>query len=249
MTTEKDVNRLIGCYLRASLLSAPDHAEIGPFAVKFNGASASPFLSYAAPRDDAKPTEDEVLTLIEAFRARGRVARLEYIPAAAPEVEPVLLAAGFEAEARYPLMVCDDIKPLSAEGIQFALAGTGAEFEAAVNAGNDAYHEDGFTVDVMSDLVQHGALLALALDGGQTVGIGMATAAQDGVVEIAGIGVIDEYRQRGIGGAITAFVTREAFARGARLAWLTPGSDAAERIYARAGFEPRSEQLHISKPD
>lgn len=79
------------------------------------------------------------------------------------------------------------------------------------------------------------------------VGAGMATPAHEGVSEVAGIGVRMNYRRRGIAGALTACATREAFARGIDLAWLTPGHDEAERIYARAGFVRASEQLHISK--
>jgi predicted GNAT family acetyltransferase len=67
------------------------------------------------------------------------------------------------------------------------------------------------------------------------------------VSEVAGIGVRVAYRRRGIAGALTSCLAREAFACGIELIWLTPGSDDAERIYARAGFVRASEQLHISR--
>ena len=75
----------------------------------------------------------------------------------------------------------------------------------------------------------------------------MATPAHEGVSEVAGIGVRVAIAARYRGRA-QPLLTREAFAREVELAWLTPGSDDAERIYARAGFARASEQLHISKP-
>ena len=76
---------------------------------------------------------------------------------------------------------------------------------------------------------------------------GSATPQHDGVTEIVGIGVLARFRGRGIAGALTSLLAREAFARGANLAWLTPEHDEARNIYARTGFVSVSEQLHISK--
>jgi predicted GNAT family acetyltransferase len=68
------------------------------------------------------------------------------------------------------------------------------------------------------------------------------------VTEIAGIGVLEGHRRRGIAGAITAGLARAAFAAGQTTAWLTPGDDGAHRVYARAGFVDRSAMLHLSVP-
>lgn len=78
------------------------------------------------------------------------------------------------------------------------------------------------------------------------IGAGVATAPIDGVSEIAGIGVRPPSRRRGSAGAITALLARKSFENGVALAWLTPGSSEAERIYARAGFVAALEALHIS---
>jgi ribosomal protein S18 acetylase RimI-like enzyme len=112
--------------------------------------------------------------------------------------------------------------------------------------GAEAY-DDAVYPDPLRRLVEQGGVLAVARANGFAVGAGMATPAHEGVCEVAGIGVRVAHRRRGIAGAVTACVAREAFKRGVELVWLTPGSDDAERIYARAGFIRASEQLHISK--
>jgi len=92
-------------------------------------------------------------------------------------------------------------------------------------------------------------IVAAARDtaSGAVVAGGVATPPIDGISEIAGIGTIAAFRQRGAASAVTALLAREALARGTSLLWLTPGSKDAERIYARAGFEAVTEALHISK--
>jgi predicted acetyltransferase len=65
--------------------------------------------------------------------------------------------------------------------------------------------------------------------------------------EIAGIGVRASFRRRGIAGALTARLVREAFAAGVSVAFITPGHDEEARIYSRAGFVPVGEILHISR--
>jgi hypothetical protein len=46
---------------------------------------------------------------------------------------------------------------------------------------------------------------------------------------------------------VVARLTREAFDAGVTLPFLTPESNAEERIYARAGYVRVSEVLHISR--
>ena len=136
-----------------------------------------------------------------------------------------------------------------AGGIHIGLASDDRDIVDAADVGAEAYDDEVYP-DPLRRLVAQGGTLAIARDPkkGLAVGAGMATPAHEGVSEVAGIGVRVRYRRRGIAGALTACVTREAFKRGVELAWLTPGHDDAERIYSRAGFVRASEQLHISKP-
>jgi predicted GNAT family acetyltransferase len=89
-------------------------------------------------------------------------------------------------------------------------------------------------------------VLARDVSTGRVVGGGVATAPADGVSEIAGIGVLESHRRRGIAGAITARLAAELFASGVGTAFLTPGDDGAHRVYARAGFADTTEILHLS---
>jgi GNAT superfamily N-acetyltransferase len=92
------------------------------------------------------------------------------------------------------------------------------------------------------------ALLARDVATGAVVGGGVATVPGDGVTELAGIGVLESHRRRGIAGAITAGLTRSAHAAGTTTGWLTPGDDGAHRVYARAGFTEATTQVHLSRP-
>src|SRR5919198_4606718 len=95
----------IQAYLRVAAPRGRDSERIGPFLATFNRDSDNPYLNYAIPDDGATPSADDVAALVNAYRARARKPRLEYVSSLAPAVEPALLAAGFEVEGRLPLMV------------------------------------------------------------------------------------------------------------------------------------------------
>jgi len=243
----QNLDSRIQAYLRAHAMRMADHERNGPFLSAFDGVSDNPYRNYAVPDDGAKPCLDDVAALEAAFIRRRRKPRLEYIAAAAPEVESALLARGFAIEKRYPILTCLTGEVRELPGIDVAEARTEADIVAAAEALSEAYGDDAPYPDPLFRLIDQGGMLAIVRDGETVVGAGMATPQHEGVTEIAGIGVRDRFRRRGVAGAVTSFLTRMAFARGATLAWLTPGSDGAERVYERAGFSRASEQLHISK--
>jgi GNAT superfamily N-acetyltransferase len=53
---------------------------------------------------------------------------------------------------------------------------------------------------------------------------------------LAGVAVLPEARGRGVGAAISSWLVRRGFERGAELAHLHPDGDGAARLYARLGF-------------
>jgi GNAT superfamily N-acetyltransferase len=240
-----DLDSRIQAYLRAHALRMADHERNGPFLSAFDEVSDNPYRNYAVPDDGAKPGADDIAALEAAFVRRRRKPRLEYIAAAAPEVEAALLARGFAVEQRYPILTCCDGEVRDLPGIEIVEARADADIVAAAKALSQAYGND--APYPLRRLLEQGGVLAIVRDGAMVAGAGMATPQHEGVTEVAGIGVRESARRRGIAGALTAFLARTAFARGATLAWLTPGSDGAERVYERAGFRRSSEQLHISK--
>ena len=79
--------------------------------------------------------------------------------------------------------------------------------------------------------------------------VAAATAPQDGLSEVAGIGVLAQARNRGIGGVMTAAAARDAAAKGAELVFLSPGSEGARSVYERVGFRPAETSLYYADPE
>lgn len=244
----------IAAYLRASIVDGREHEELGPFTASFSRSSQNPFLNYAIPDDGAEPTTDDVAALMAAYEGRGLAPRLEYLPDLAPAVEAALLAADFVVEGRLVLMVPGQPR------VEAVLAGY--ELIAPVTDGdlrdlravqNEAYGDPGPVDDATVARLRSnldggaGAVLARVLRGGEPVGAGEFTAPIDGVTEITSIAVREGWRRRGIAAAITARLLRDAAAAGVTTPFLM-ANEAESRVYARVGFDPIGEVLHISKP-
>jgi GNAT superfamily N-acetyltransferase len=253
------VDSTIQAYLRSVISSGTrDTERVGPFLAGFDRSSDHPYLSYAVPEDGAEPTAEDVAALRGAFERRGRVPRLEYLPSVAPAAQAPLLAGGFIVEGDLPLMTCapgeaPDLAP--PDGVELVLATSDEDLRAGGAVANAAFGEPGEPgpkdLERTRRFLHAGGLAVMARerDNGEAVGWGVYIAPRDGATELAGIGVAESHRRRGIAGAITARLAREAFSRGVTTAFLTPGDDGAERVYARAGFAPRTRMLHLRVPD
>ena len=245
----------IQSYLRSVVTAGSrDTERVGPFLAGFDRDSDHPYLSYAIPDDGAEPTAADVAALREAFERRSRVPRLEFLPAVAPAAEAALAAGGFALEGVLPLMVAaaGESPPLEPpDGIELVIPTSDADLQAGGAVANAAFGEPAepgpADLERTRRFLSAGGLAVLARerDSGEAVGWGVFIAPRDGATELAGIGVRESHRRRGIAGAITARLAREAFARGVITAFLTPGDDGAERVYARAGFVPRTRMLHM----
>ncbi|WP_158884362.1 GNAT family N-acetyltransferase [Amycolatopsis anabasis] len=241
----------IQSYLRRNATHGRDTERIGPFLATFSPGTANPFLNYAIPDDGATPRQSDVDGLTEAFRRRALLPRLEFIPGTAPAAERVLLDRGYSVERRVPLMVCPPGSVAGVPvppGIELVVPASDAEFAAMSAAQHIAFGEPA-PIDPVEHptIVESGgfAVLAREAGAGATVGGGVGDVVSERTTEIAGIGVLEPYRRRGIAAAITAFLTREAHERGVRTAFLTPGGEAEERVYARVGYRPADEMLHL----
>jgi ribosomal protein S18 acetylase RimI-like enzyme len=79
----------------------------------------------------------------------------------------------------------------------------------------------------------------LATVGGRTVGVARSVVTDEWAgpaVGVFGVGVLPEYRRRGIGSALTSHLVAEGFAAGAKFAHLNPDTEEARRLYERLGF-------------
>jgi ribosomal protein S18 acetylase RimI-like enzyme len=198
-----------------------------------------------------------VAALVGAYEEQGRKPRLEYIPVSAPAVEPALLSAGFLEEDRPALMACmpgTERRSVPPEGIILVAPSSDDDLLALADVQRQAFGEltmaGAADVATMRSAIEGGAIALLAREEstGEAVGGGVCTPLDGGVTEIVGIGVHPSFRRRGVASALTACLAADAFNRGATLAWLTPGDEDAQRIYARAGFQPIGELLMISRP-
>jgi predicted GNAT family acetyltransferase len=248
------LDRQLQEHVRQVAVRGRDVERIGPFVATFDPRSADAYLSYAFPDEGARPSAEDVNALAAAYRRRQRVPRLELFPAVAPDVADALARGGFSVEAELAVMTCGAEDAIAADGP----AGVAIEVPRSDDlrgmrvAQHRAFGDEEPVVDDAELARQRasmgeGALAVLARDvvTGAIVGGGVATVPADGVTEIAGIGVLESHRRRGIAGALTCALTAAAIAAGIELAWLTPGDAGAHRVYALAGFQDRSTMLHM----
>ncbi|MEA2573089.1 MAG: hypothetical protein QOH93_387 [Chloroflexia bacterium] len=252
------LNSRIQEYLRFAAGHGRDVERIGPFLATFSTHSDNPYLNYAIPDDNAAPSPDEVAALVKAYNKRRRRPRLEYISALAPLVEGVLTSAGFVVEGRLPLMTCSpgsEQDMPTPDGIEFVIPASDEELLDTLMAQDEAYGAANPTRDLEAAIrlrasMEAGMLVVLArvASTGEPVGGGVCTVPKDGVTEIAGVGVREQYRRRGVAGALTSRLLKEAFNTGITLPFLMAAHEAEERIYARVGFSTIGDVLHISRP-
>lgn len=246
----------IQAYLRATALGFYDAVPVPPFTAFFHPRDPLRYLNYAIPDEPARGDLGEPLArLRETFRERDRLPRFEYVEGFAPELAASLEQAGFELELRAPLMTCPATaiaEPPSVAGLAIVPATENAR--AYLTVGRRAFgerHESELPDDEVAAWSARRTQANTALLGlldGEPVAVSAATPPQDGLSEVAGIGVLEQARRRGIGAAMTAAAAREAGAKGAGLTFLSPGSDGAQSVYERIGFRPAETSLYYADP-
>ncbi|MET7444739.1 GNAT family N-acetyltransferase [Streptomyces sp. NPDC005508] len=240
-------------YARTLTLRSPDHYRVGPFTVRHNPSWELKFANYAIPDQDAEPTARDIADLVAAFRAHDRLPRLEFLPAWAPAVEPALLAAGFTVENRAPVLACTAdglLTPEPVDGLHVAEPVTDDEFTSAAAVQHTGFGGEGGPDDGeiawLRGATEGGGVSALATVDGLPTGAGGCSVPVDGIGELAGLAVAGTFRRRGVGAALSAWLTRTAFERGFHAVWLEPGGPDVERIYAGIGYRRTGEKLNIS---
>jgi len=246
-------------YLRHIAHRQYDTVSVPPFTLFFHPTDTLVYFNYAIP-DEPTPSapgndlRQPLSTLRATFAARGRQPRFEFIQEFAPNLAPVLRAAGFAEQARQQLMICTPgtycTVPAIAGLTITPLTGNSplADAQDFLTTQRQGFDPADPTVATeqqaeqwLRELQTNTPLLA-RLDG-RPVGAGMFTQPFDTITEIVGIATLRPFRRRGVGTAITARAVQVAFIQGATIACLTAADERAGRLYQRVGFLPYATML------
>jgi ribosomal protein S18 acetylase RimI-like enzyme len=236
----------IQAYLRETARGFYDVAPVPPFTCFFNPRDPLRYYNYAIPDEPVGGDLDAPLERLRAeFRHRDRLPRFEYVEGFAPELGDALERAGFALELRAPLMTCaaGEIAP-SPDIPGLRIVPAAEDWRAYITVGRRAFGDE---PEVSDEEVEEraarndGGSALLGLLDGEPVAVSAAAPPLDGLSEVAGIGVLEHARTRGIGGAMTVAAARDAAANRAELLFLAPGSDAAQSVYQRVGFRAGAE--------
>jgi ribosomal protein S18 acetylase RimI-like enzyme len=236
---------------------------VPPFTLFFHATDPLPFFNYAIPDASAAPFGDLAAPLARLraeFAARRRVSRFEFVEACAPALSAALEAHDFILENRTQLMVC----PRGSERAAPAVAGL--EVEAldertpleklglfldvqrrafGLPSLNPATREDARSL--CNSLGDGFALVGRI--GGRPVATAMIQPGEDGLTELVGVATLEEFRRRGIGGALSFEAVRRAFGLGISLVFLSAADARAGRVYEAAGFSPSGHSLFYRTPE
>lgn len=241
--------------MRRSAAAGRSTEQVGPFLATFSANSANPYLNYAVPDDGARPSPSDVDALTGVYRRRDLLPRVEFLVDTAPAAEHALLAAGWSVERRIPVMLCPTGSAVAVPppaGVELVVPDTEDEVRGMLTAQYEAFGEppevSAAEVGRTLERVRAGGFAVFARDAatGEPAGGGVAEEIVDGTTEVAGIGVRTAFRRRGIGAALTAFLTAAVHDAGARTVFLTPAGVPEQRMYARVGYAPAGEMLHLS---
>ena len=249
------VPALIATCMRAAV-TARSGGRAGPFTIGLDPHSDDPMRNYAVPDHDARPGPGDTDALIEFFRRRHRIPRLEYVAEDAPGAWAALAAAGFTVERRTPVMIAAPATPLAARspaGITIRQAASDADLTAAAAVQHHAYqmpHPPGpHDLARLTALTRRRGLVAIAVDdtSGTVVGTGLVDVAGDrpAVGELAAVGVLTAFRRQGIASALSVYLARTAHSQGIGLVFLEAEPE-EEQIYRRTGFTDASTKLWAS---
>jgi ribosomal protein S18 acetylase RimI-like enzyme len=250
----------IQTYLREIARGFYDVVPVPPFTAFFNARDPLRFFNYAIPDEPVGgDLRGPLERLREAFRRHERLPRFEYVEGFAPLLATALEQAGFELELRAPLMTCPAaaiVEPAAVPGL--AVVPAADDVRAFLTVGRRAFGS-GDEPEAAEEEVEAwrarradtgtSPLGLLGLLGGEPIAVASATPPQDGLSEVAGIGVLEHARTQGIGSVMTAAAARHARANGAEVVFLAPGSDDARSVYERVGFRPAETMLNYADPE
>jgi ribosomal protein S18 acetylase RimI-like enzyme len=199
---------------------------------------------YARPRfPGGQPMVADVLKVRERQRELGVPEAFEWVHETTPGLLDVAVEAGLEV-LQAPLLVLDPeklpephphVRVLDTRPVEVSVVAELAFSSPGTAPGETGVAErDAALAGAVQMSTRHRHAVA-DLPGEGVLAVGTAQRAGD-VVEIAGIGTLPAARRRGLGGAVTAELARDALERGAELVFLSAGSLEIARVYERVGF-------------
>jgi GNAT superfamily N-acetyltransferase len=218
-----------------------DPPLIGPFAVRLDRESTSPYRNYAAPRTTAVPTRSDIDDLVALFASRGLPARLEYVEHGS-QLTDALLGAGFTVAQRIPVLrLATLVPPRPAAGVIVGAAVTRDDLVGAAGVMALAYGDDvpiEHAADRLQRTVDAGGSVTVGRHKAtrQIVGAGLHTSPVAGLVELAAVATHPDFRRLGIASNVGADLVEHAAGIGAAPFLQAEGDDEA-RLYERLGFE------------
>lgn len=234
--------------------SDADVEDFGPLTL-FVSRGSFPYYARPALDGPSPVTADQAAAVRARQRELGVPEAFEWIQELAPDLAPLLEAAGMvvyrlplmlhrrditldaPAHVRVRILGADDpALPAveAARGIGFASPGTavGPAGDADRVAATMAYGFHG----VRAELASGRRVMAAAFNGSGPVSAGCGIRRGD-VAEITGVATLPAYRRRGYGTAVTQCLVRRLRSQGVRLCFLSAASDDIARVYERAGFD------------
>jgi predicted GNAT family acetyltransferase len=227
-------------YLRDRVAVEREPVPAGAFTLYVHPTEDHPFLNYAIPNEGAEPDDGSALTA--AAHERGLMPRVEAVQPCAPWVGDM---PGYEIEEELRLMATEAPVAQESEAELVVVRRGSPHVEGLMRAQMAAFGEPAPSAEQVARW--DGRAVAALVDG-SVVGGASWTLVLDGMTEVAGIGVLEEFRRRGIAGALTAEATRQGFLEGASMAVLVPGHEGAARVYERAGYANASRMIHVRRP-
>jgi ribosomal protein S18 acetylase RimI-like enzyme len=257
MTGDVRVLRRIDRYLDGVPRTVARTEAVGPFTLFVNDGVGWRF--YARPTAGATTfTGADVRAVRMRQRELGQPEAVEWLVEVAPGVAAAAEGGGMDV-ALHPLLLLDRPEPRApplpatarvqlvspeddiAELHAIAALAFGAPGRRARTIGPGALSaeaarvEDGMVAFTRARMTRALTVTVVATIDGRPVAVGSHNPLQ-GVTEIVGVATLPGFRGRGLGGAVTHALVRDALERGISTVFLSAGDARIARIYERVGF-------------
>ena len=228
---------------------------LGPFELFVKVGAGWPY--YARPRLGAQDfSAADVARVRDRQRELGAPESFEWVAETTPRLASAVEAGGLPIRT-HPLMVLDAFKAPTSEaeaevrlvsptddlarfgavaGLAFQSPGTAVGQVGKDELERAAQRRSQASLNFERQRLEQGLTVsAVALVDGTPVAMGSHQPV-DSVCEIVGVGTFPAYRRRGLAGALTALLVKDALQRGLTTIFLSAGDSDVERVYERLGF-------------